>query len=273
MKKSWASILTMMIGVTASMPTLAQEDEDLGMLQQQGPSQGDLGDIAEVHVPEGFFFTDGDGSRVIMELMQNPTSQDEMGFLAPTNMEWFLLFEFDEAGYISDDEKDSLDADAMLDSIEEGNEMGNKERQKRGWAPLRITGWQQAPRYNPDTHNLEWAVKAESEGEEIINWNTRLLGRRGVMKVTLVTDPESLLTTLPKSAALLADFAYKRGHQYAEFRKGDKIAKYGLSALVVGGATAVALKSGAFKWLWKVLVVAGVAVGGLFKSIFGRKKG
>ena len=38
----------------------------------------------------------------------------------------------------------------------------DEERKKRGWPPLEIEGWEVAPRYNAESHNLEWAVKARS---------------------------------------------------------------------------------------------------------------
>jgi uncharacterized membrane-anchored protein len=237
----------------------------------QGPALGDLGTIAEVKVPEGYVFAGAQDAKVLMEAMQNPLSGSEMGFLAPATMEWYLLFEFDDTGYVKDDEKDSLNADAMMKSIKTGNEEGNKERQKREWATMTITGWEQPPRYNPETHNLEWAIRAESQGAPVINYNTRLLGRSGVMKATLVADPAILADTLVKAKGVINDFSFKTGQKYAEFRKGDKLAKYGLSALVVGGATAVAVKSGLFKWLWKLIVLAALAVGAFFKRIFGKK--
>ena len=93
------------------------------------------------------------------------------------------------------------------------------------------------------------------------------------MKVTLVSDPEILRQTLPEYESLIGGFDYRTGNKYAEFRQGDKIAKYGLTALVVGGATAVAAKSGLLKHLWK-LIVLGVAAGGAaLKKVFSRNKG
>jgi uncharacterized membrane-anchored protein len=53
-------------------------------------------------------------------------------------------------------------------------------------------------------HNLEWAIKGESDGDPIINYKTRLLGRGGVMRVTLVADPEILRPTLPDFKDLLS---------------------------------------------------------------------
>ncbi|MEI6969983.1 MAG: DUF2167 domain-containing protein [bacterium] len=237
---------------------------------QPGPSVGDLNGLAEIRVPAGFVFAGAEDTQVLMEAMHNPVSRQEMGFVAPEGLEWFVVFEYEDVGYVRDDEKGSLDAAAMLESIKNGTEASNKERQRRGWATMNILGWEQAPRYNETTHNLEWAIKAESEGQQIVNYNTRLLGRGGVMRVTLVADPATYSLTLPKFKDVLAGYDFKQGKKYAEWREGDKIAKYGLSALVVGGAAAVAAKAGLFKWLWKILVVGAIAIAGMARSVYSR---
>jgi uncharacterized membrane-anchored protein len=234
-----------------------------------GPASADLGSIAQVRVPGGFIFANANDTRKLMEAMQNPTSGAELGFVAPETMEWFAVFEFDKVGYVKDDEKTKLDNDAMLKSIRAGTEAGTKERKKRGWPTMTITGWEQTPHYDEATHNLEWAIRGESEGKPVVNFNTRILGRAGVMRVTLVTDPDTLTATIPKFKNMLAGYDYKTGAKYAEYRPGDKIAKYGLSALVVGGAAAVAVKSGLLKYIWKFIVIGVVALGGLFKRMFG----
>jgi len=239
---------------------------------QKGPSVASLGNIAEVRLPEGFMFAGAGDTRLLMEAMENPTSGSELGLLGPENLDWFVVFEFDEAGYIRDDEKDKLDADAMLKSIRAGNEEGNKERQKRGWATMTIVGWEQPPHYDPATHNLEWAIRGESQGKPVVNYNTRILGRRGVMRATLVTDPGTLAQTLPSFKTVLGGYAFKQGSRYEQYVSGDKVAKYGLTALVTGGAAAVAVKTGLFKYLWKLIVVIFIAIGAFFKRVFSAIK-
>ena|SRR5690349_4151522 len=254
-------------------PTPASQWDDYdGVKWQKGDSVGDLGDIARVKVPQGYRFAGAGDTRLIMEANQNPTNGKELGFVAPELENWFAVFEFDEVGYVKDDEKDSLDANALLESIKAGTEKGNKERARRGWATMSILGWEQPPHYNEITHNLEWAVKATSEGLLVVNHNTRMLGRGGVMEVTLVTDPNTLAETLPKFKTMLQGFEFKQGHRYAEFRSGDKVAAYGLTGLIVGGTTAALVKTGAFKWIWKVLVAAFLAVSAFVKKLFSRKQ-
>jgi uncharacterized membrane-anchored protein len=239
---------------------------------QEGPAIGDLGSTAQVHVPAGYVFAGGDDTRLIMEANKNPTSGRELGYVSPEGEDWFAVFEFDDVGYVRDDEKNSLDANALLESIKAGTETGNKERIARGWPTMSIIGWEQPPRYDEITHNLEWAVRAQSEGAPVINYNTRLLGRGGVMEVTLVTDPATLAADLPKFKTMLAGFDFNQGQKYAEFRQGDKMAQYGLTGLIVGGTTAVLVKTGVFKWLWKAIVALGLGVSAFLRKIFARRK-
>jgi len=243
-----------------------------GVTWQKGPSVGDLGTHAQVKVPEGYVFAGARDTRTIMEANHNPITGKEMGFVAPAGEDWYAVFEFDDVGYVKDDEKDSLDQNALLDSIKQGTEAGNKERLRRGWPTMTIIGWETPPRYNDITHNLEWAIRAQSEGLPVINHNTRVLGRGGVMEVTLVADPAVLAETMPKFKAMLDGFEFKQGKRYAEFRAGDKTAAYGLTGLIVGGGTAALVKTGAFKWLWKLLVAGAAGVAALVKKLFSRNK-
>jgi len=270
------SVCIAALGVSA--PLAQEEASPLENINwQAGPSKADLGDEAHVAVPEGYAFAGADDARTMLEAMGNPTSGRERGILVPASGEWFVVFEYSDIGHVKDDEKDQLDADAILKTIREGNDAANEERQRRGWGRLDILGWEQRPQYDPTTHNLEWAIRGQSADGPVVNYNTRLLGREGVMEASLVVDPARLAATLPAFKGLLGDYSYKDGHRYAEFREGDKIAAYGLAALVAGGAAAAAAKSGLlanmFAKLWKVIVVAAVAVGSMFKKIIVALRG
>ena len=187
------------------------------------------------------------------------------------------FFNFNEVGYVKDDEK--LDPDDILGSIREGTKAGNEEREKRGWDTMEILGWSFQPQYDQQINALEWAILAQMQqsGSQVINYNTRLLGRRGVMEVVVATDPELLTTSIANFKSLVPGYQFSTGEKYAEFKEGDHIAEYGLAALITGGAAAVAAKKG---WLaaigvfllkmWKLLVVGVVAVGAGFRKFFKR---
>jgi uncharacterized membrane-anchored protein len=89
------------------------------------------------------------------------------------------------------------------------------------------------------------------------------------MDVSLVVDPEDLASTLPEFKKLLSSYTFVEGERYAEFKAGDKVAQYGLTALVTGGAAAVALKTGLLQKIWKFIVIGAIAVAAFFKKFVG----
>ncbi|MEK7767162.1 MAG: DUF2167 domain-containing protein, partial [bacterium] len=58
----------------------------------------------------------------------------------------------------------------------------------------------------------------------------------------------------------------------AEWRQGDRIAKIGLTALIGGGAAAVAAKSGLLKYVWKYIAFIFIAFAGALRSLWQRIK-
>ncbi len=258
------------------------EIEKLGWTRQ---GKGSLGGKAEVDIPQGYRFTPGDGTRKLMEMYGNPPTQRELGMLATEGLGPWIIFEFDESGYVKDDEKDKIDADEMLASLRESQVQGNQYRREHGLTELEILGWVIPPRYNEKTHNLEWGTRLKSLDNDgiSINYNTRLLGRTGVMEVTLVCEPEEMEKMIAEQEKILAGFSYIEGQRYAEFREGDKVAKYGLTALIAGTGAFAAAKMGLFGKLGLVfakmgkaaiLLVVGAlaAVKKLFGKIFGSRQ-
>ena len=246
-----------------------------------GPFVGEMG-ASQIQVPEGYLFADGAGAKKWAELTTNPVSNKEVGLIANEEQGWLVMFKFDEVGYVKDDEKDDLDAEDLLASIKEGTEAFNATRRAAGAPDLHIVGWEQKPVYNEAEHALEWCVRMESGGEPNLNFNTRVLGRKGVMTVTLMFGGETALAdVLPHFRTLMKGFSFKPGDTYSEYRDGDKLAEYGLAALVAGGAVAGAAKLGLFGKLAAILAksaklvivaVVGVVAGAvqLFKKIFGK---
>lgn len=258
-------------GATAAQDASENQEAFANLEWSAGPGTFDVTPRATIELPEDYDRLDAGDTATLMELMENPTSGEEY-YVGPVDQRWFAIFSYEDTGHIEDDEE--IDPDALLDSIREGTEYGNRERRKRGWAEMEILGWQYEPAYSEATNRLSWAVLAESEGFEIVNYNTRLLGRTGVMSATLVADPETLDTSVSEFEELLTGFRYNDGELYAEYQPGDKLATYGLAALVTGGAAAAVAK-GAGKGVFKAIGLAVIAffafLWGRIKSLFIRK--
>jgi len=267
-----ALVLDLMIGQSpvAAVPQRSDEQikqEMAGLAWQRGPVDGRIGSVASIKVGDRQAFLDGPNTRRFLELNGNPP-RDERYVLVSS--QWFAVFFFENAGYVKDDEK--LDAAALLASLQQGDKASNAERERLGMTPLHTEGWHVLPHYDPTTKRLEWGVRLRGGSEErtVVNYSIRLLGRRGVMHAILVSDPESLDRDIAEFKTALGGYEFASGERYSEFRAGDRVAEYGLAALVLGGAAAVATKSGFGKAIGKFVVVGVAALGSAIVALFRR---
>ncbi len=266
----------------ASAPAEPAAKEAPKIAWKRGPCAADIGkDLAEVDIGRNYLFADAADAKKLMEYFGNPPTDTEVGLVMPAsdNASWFVLFEHFDVGYVKDDEKDKIDADAILKNIQKGTEEANKIRAKQGMPTIKVLGWHEKPHYDPRTHNLVWATLAEGSGGQNVNYTVKLLGRSGYVSAIFVGDPASLAVAKPEVEALISKFSYKKGMSYAEFVKGDKVARYGLTALIAGGAGAAAVKMGLFGWLgsflakmWKVVAAAVIAAGAGLKKVFSARR-
>lgn len=258
----------------------AQWQAFLDSLGWQTDGAGELSKWSTISIPQGYRFLEGSDAARLMEAYGNLPDEYE-GLIAVNDLDWLVLFEFDDSGYVKDDEKDELDADTLLAALREGQEASNAYRAEQGLEPMYVDGWAVEPRYNEITNNLEWGLllRTGSSGQ-FVNYKTKLLGRDGLMDVTLICDLDDLQAILPSYQDLLLGHQYKEGRSYAEYRKGDKLAEYGLTALIAGGAAYGAAKLGLlssimvfFKKFLKFIVIGLVAIGAGIKKFFSRMAG
>jgi uncharacterized membrane-anchored protein len=142
---------------------------------------------------------------------------------------------------------------------------------------MELVGWAAPPHYDAVTHKLYWAERLRFDGEDIdtLNYDVRILGRHGVLVLSVVAGMDQLDEIRQQTPQILGMVNFNQGNRYADYDpKMDKVAAYGLASLVAGG---VAAKLGFFKLLWtgivamkNVLIIAAVAVGAWLKRLFGR---
>lgn len=241
----------------------------------RGPETVDTVGDSRLTLPEGYVFLSEKDTDKFLELTENLSSGTEM-LVAPESLSWVAYLSFSDEGYVKDDEK--IDANALLKSLQQATEAANGERRKRGWSEMHVTNWAVPPAYNGDTKRLEWATVLKSGDGTSVNFFTKILGRHGHTTVILVTPPEQLSVSESELNDVLAGYTFKSGHTYADYRPGDKVAQYGLAALVLGGAAAIATKkgfwavlAGFFAAAWKVIVPAVIALGAGLKRLFTKK--
>lgn len=249
---------------------------------ERGPCVSKISSIAELKVRKGYKFADRAGLLVLLELTMNPSTDRDLAVICPENYSpldmgsWFTTFEWDNIGFVKDDDKANLDGDALMDSMKATQEQDNRNRQARGWPTLSLLGWAKSPFYDPQTNLLTWATRVRASDQpntSTVNYNSRVLGREGVMSVNLIIDDQLLEQELPNYREVLKGFNYAQGKRYAEWKAGDKVAAMGLTALIAGGAVGLAAKGGWIAKFGKAIIFGIIAIGGaiaaLFKKIFG----
>jgi uncharacterized membrane-anchored protein len=244
---------------------------------KRGPAPQAVTARAAIQLPPKTMYLDAAGTSKFLQLTGN-LSEPESYTIAAEDLSWFAIVDFNEMGYVKDDEK--IDPDALLATMKEQQQQANSQRLEQKLDALFVKGWSVVPHYDAATHNLEYGLTLGSGSGENINYTTRMLGRRGVMNATLVTSGADLQADLGEFRTAMKGFAYKPEESYAAYKDGDKVSEYGLAALVTGGAAAAALKTGLLGGLlkgllvfWKLIAVAVVGffalIGRFFKRVTG----
>ena len=271
-------VLCSMSGLANAQEKPLSEEEAVKQfraISKAGPFRADVGTVAEMQIPAGYRYVGKDKIAALNKLTGNRTSPGDVGALMPENIGWFIFFTYSDEGYVKDDEKDKLDAKALLESLQENQKEDNKARVQEKLTPLTLLGWEKPPFFDSNTKNLTWAIKLQAQGQAdyTVNYESRVLGRSGYMSCTLVISPDQLDSTIPVYDKLLTSFNYKSGQKYSEWKPGDKVAAIGLAALVGGGAVALAAKSGFLAKFIKPIIIGVVAffgaIAAFFKKLFG----
>ncbi|OWT77433.1 MULTISPECIES: DUF2167 domain-containing protein [unclassified Achromobacter] len=244
-----------------------------------------LGDQATLKLPPNTIFVPRAQANRLMEAYGNGKDDTLMGlFMPPADSpdDWIVTANFEKAGYIKDDDAKNWDVKELLQSLRDGTEEQNSERRTRGIPELEVVGWVQPPQYDSAHQRLVWSVEGRDKGsaadaDATVNYNTYALGRDGYISLDLLTSKSMVAAQKPALIGLLDNLNYNDGKKYADFNSStDKIAEYGLAALVAGVAAkklgllaiiaAFVLKFG------KLAIIAVAAGGGAFFKLFRRKK-
>ena len=246
----------------------------------RGPAAVPLRNQATLDLPAGFLFVPQQQADRYLRALGNSTGPTLLGLIASTSQDaqWMAVVRYIEAGYIKDDDAKTWNADELLKNLREGTDQQNEERRARGLLEMEIVGWVQPPTYDATTHRLVWSASSRTRGaaagdDQGVNYNTYMLGREGYLTLNLVTGLALIERYKPNAHQLLASLGFGEGKRYADFNSStDKVAEYGLAALVGGVAAKklglLAVIGVALVKFWKLVVLA-VAGGG---AVLMRKK-
>lgn len=244
------------------------------------------GGIATLKLDENFRFLNGeDAEKVLTEAWGNPPGSGALGIIFPAKMSalddgsWGVIITYQDDGFVNDDDADKMDYGKLLEEMKTESREANEERKKEGYEPVEVIGWAAPPRYDRAAHKLYWAkeLKFGKSPEHTLNYNIRVLGRRGVLVLNAVASKSDLLVVQTEIPKLLPMVEFEAGSRYSDFvPSADKVAVYGVGALVAGK---LAAKAGMLKWLFgiliaakKPLILALVGLGAYLKRFLRRRK-
>jgi len=239
--------------------------------------------LATLTIPEGFKYLDAEQStKVLVDIWGNPP-QETLGLLFHEDedpvgfkLTYAVEIQYEEDGYISDDDAKDIDYGEMLTDMQKDIKESNPERIKQGYPMIELVDWAAPPYYDEVSKKLYWAkeMKFDNAEENTLNYNIRILGRKGYLMLNAIGDMDVLAKFDKNKDEIIASVEFNEGNKYSDFDSStDKIAAYGIGGLIAGkvlakaGFFAVILKFG------KIILLAIAAFFGKFrKMIFGSKK-
>ena len=239
-------------------------------------------DLAVARLPDGYRYLDPEQTATVLTgLWGNPPGGTTLGMIFPPGQVptdgdcWAVILSFDEDGYVKDDDAEKIDYDELLKDIQKSTRETNKEREKMDYEPIEIVGWAEKPSYDKAANKLYWAKEIKFGTSEIntLNYNIRVLGRRGVLVLNAVASMPALAQVKEGMKSLQPVVDFNEGHRYAEFDpKLDKVATYGIAGLVAG---TLLVKGGLLKILIaaliagkKFLIIGVLGVGAIISRFF-----
>jgi len=142
---------------------------------------------------------------------------------------------------------------------------------------VELMGRAEAQHYDARDKKLYWAeeLRFGETDANTVNYDIRVLGRHGYLSLNAIGDMQNMSQIQSGMQSLLPMAEFESGYRYADFNEStDKLASYGLAALVGGGLaakTGLLAKIGALLLAGKkfiVLIFAGLValVGRVFKK-------
>jgi uncharacterized membrane-anchored protein len=280
----------MQLAVTAAQMDEARKVELRGLTDRLKYQTGQItlrDGVATINLADGFKYLDPASTETLLTgIWGNPPSgARSLGMVVPPNFDplaensWCVVLDFQEDGYVKDHDAATINYDKLLKQMQAATREASAQRMKDGYAPIELVGWAAAPHYDKETHKFYWAKEIKfgaGDRENTLNYNLRVLGRRGVLVLNAVARMSQLAEIEKATPEIMGMVDFSEGHRYADYKPGtDRLATYGLAALVAGG---IAAKAGLFKGLLvailalkKFIIIGVFAVVAFVKKLFGMK--
>ena len=238
--------------------------------------------VGTINIAPGFKFLEEAEARFILEdVWGNLKGQTTLGMILPANAkavlaDYAFIVEYEPIGYVKDGDADDIDYDELLKDMKEEISKTNDQRIKAGVSTMELMGWAEKPYYDKQRRLLYWAkeLKVSGSEENTLNYDIRILGRKGVLILQAVSSMSQLDSVNANKEAILKMVSFNKGNRYEDFDSNvDDVAAWTIGGLVAGKVLA---KAGILALILKniklVLIAIAALGGGIWRFITGKKK-
>ena len=265
-----AATFTQLASAQTSPPPTPAEKAEISRLEaildKEKPQFGDVqlaGPQATLHLGKAFYFLGPEDAKQVLKEWGNPPDAADgvLGIVFPAGKRfvddtWGAVITYENMGFVVDKDADKTDYAKMArdEQAAEGEE--NDNRKQKGFQTIHLMGWAQPPSYDKARHTLIWARDLQFGGEksDSLNYDLRVLGRRGVLSVNLVSKMSELPAVRADAGQLANAITFNAGAGYGDVQPSDKRAELGVAGLVAAGLGVAAAQK--FGLLAVILLVA-----------------
>jgi len=270
--------------VMLTTPVIVHAEGNYNFVNFTEPLKTERGELAPIG-PDAAVLSDADFCKAatVEWGWESCDGVDQAAFNMGPDIDTMMLQKPVSEGYVKLDDFEGENAKEAIDSIEANLKEALVAQSKRIGKSIAFKGWRVYPTADRQRNLIFYALDTTWDGEPVTSIKAMLLDRYGYLTMEVIPVSHDLGAQQVKSVLDRAVAAYSSKPQaaYSSFESGDKVAAYGglgVLAAVLGvkygkAATAgliaivlVLLKKAGF-----ILIVPFLALGGLFRRLFGRK--
>jgi uncharacterized membrane-anchored protein len=185
---------------------------------------------AVLRLDDRYQFLDGPSKRQVDQGAGGPNAQPfaTLGVIVPAvpegepaNNRWAATVTYRDTGKVPESLSEIDDA-GLLEQVKSASDRAPEV----GAPTVRYLGWAQQPVYDKQAHTLISAfdILRGQQGAPLLLYDIRKLGRRGVLRVTILAPASALAEVSTAARDLSARVGFVPGSRYEDFQPGDRLA-------------------------------------------------
>lgn len=232
-----------------------------------------------IRVPKGFVFIDReDAMHLLNDYWNNPEESDALAFVygalvkdtdsiyAEIKIAYTITYE--TTGHIFDKDAESIDYDNLLKSMR--NDLKKEADKNPTGQRWELIGWAWEPKYDNINKVLSWARHFRHDGKDVLNYDIRVLGKEGVVKISAVADFSAKSELIANKDIMSSCIEFDEGYRYSDYKENtDQVPQMTIESLIDG---AIRENGGSVEGVKKITKYIFVIIGLIFYLYSKRKK-